>query len=133
MWMNHMDAPPQAGRLNSARFAHTLWGNFSIRDRYTFLLQHLFLFFQASGITRQLAIRADHAMAGNGRSVGIFVERIADSAIAAGAELAGEIGVAEDLALGNAGGQGPDFLVEGHLRCNLSGANGGFDFGHDGI
>src|SRR5438552_14521814 len=84
---------PQAGRLNSARFAHTLTGNFSIRDGYAFLLQHLFLLFQTTRVPGEFSVRADDAVAGDGEGVGIFIQRVADGAIAAGAEFAGDIGI----------------------------------------
>src|SRR2546421_2286759 len=122
---------PQAGRLNSARFAHTLTGNFSIRDGYAFLLQHLFLLFQTTGVSGEFSVRADDSVAGDGGGVGVFVEGVADGAIAASAELFGDVGVGEDLALWDSSGQGPDFLIKRHLRRDLAGVNGGFDFGHN--
>ncbi len=107
--------------------------DFSIGNGDAFLLEHFLFPGEAASVAGEFAVGADDAVAGNGRGVGVFVEGVADSAVAAGAEFAGDVGVSEHLAFGNAGGQGPDFLVEGHLRRNLAGVNGGFDFGHERI
>jgi len=82
------------------------------------------LLLQAARIAGELAVGADDAMTGNGGGVGILIECIADSAVASCFKLAGNLGVGDDLTLGNPGGEGPDFLVEGHLRRNLTGVDG---------
>jgi len=127
---------PQAERLNTIalpRFREMVAGDFAVGDGDTFLFEHLFLFRETTGVTRESAVGADDAVAGNGGCIRVLIQGVADGAIAFGVELAGDVGVAEDLALGDAGGQGPDFLVEGHLRRDLAGVNRSFNFSHSWI
>jgi hypothetical protein len=98
--------------------------DFSVGDADAFALEEALFFVQAGGEAGEAAVGADDAVAGNLWGVGVFVESVADSAVGAGAEDAGDIAVADYLAAGDAGGGGPDFLVEGHLFAYEA----GFDF-----
>ena len=99
--------------------------DFGTSESDPFVGQKPSFFGQAASKAGQGAVAADDAMAGDGGSIGVAVEGVADGAAAFCAKLLGDLAVSDDPASGNPGGEGPDLFVESHSLLDSAGTNVG--------
>src|SRR5438132_13219222 len=82
--------------LSSFLHAKRVEIDFGARERDALFFQKLTLFGEPAREAGEGAVGADDTVTGDGRGVGVFVERVADGAVALAGEPAGHLGVGDE-------------------------------------